>query len=129
MEDALHVGPRPVDRGMQIEAGHVDVVAVIGLQQRPALDIDLDEARRGDFLVQHAVRIDQILVVMPRDLCADMVVDQVGHAIERHQAIARREIDPRRPLLFPHSSPDILDGANFGLTHITHRDRGSPNAG
>ena len=114
---------------MQIEAGHVDVVAVIGLQQGLPLDIDLDEARRGDFLVQHAVRIDQILVIMPRDLCADMVVDQIGHAVERHQAIARREIDPRRPLLFSHDSPDVFDGANFGLTHITHRDRGSPNAG
>ena len=97
---------------------------MIGLQQRSPLDIDLDEARRGDFLVQHAIRIDQILIIMPRDLCTDVVIDQVGHSVERHQAIARREIDPRRPLLFSHGGPDILDGANFGLAHITHRDRG-----
>ena len=111
---------------MQIEAGDVDVVAMIGLQQGSPLDIDLDEARRGDFLVQHAIRIDQILVVMPRDLCTDVVVDQVGHSVERHQAIARREIDPGRPLLFPNGSADVVDGANFSLTHVACPQTRSP---
>ena len=49
------------------------------------------------FLIEHAVGIDQEGAGLAGDAGGDMVGDQVGHAVERHQAVAGGEIDAGLP--------------------------------
>ncbi len=109
VDDALDIRAGLVDRGVQVEARDIDVVAVVRLQQRMPLHVDLHQARGRDLVVQHSVGIDQIGLALPRDARADMVVDQVGHAVRRDQTIACGQIDARLPLLDRHGGLDALE--------------------
>ena len=64
VQHALHLGTAVVDGAVDDEAGRVDVV--LGLHQRPALVIDLDQAGGRDLVEQHAVGVDQEVSVRPR---------------------------------------------------------------
>ena len=60
--------------------------------------VDLDQARRGDLLVQHAVGIDEKGVLLARDPGRNMIGHHVGHPVQLDEAIAGGEIDARLPL-------------------------------
>ena len=83
-------------------AGRVDRIVVFGLQHGIAVEIDLDQARGRDLLVQHAVGIDEDVVLGLGHARGDVVVDEVGHAVERHQPVAGGQIDARLPFLGRH---------------------------
>src|SRR5689334_1561044 len=62
VNDTGDIGPRLVNGAMNNEAGAVYPIvelAEIGATQDIAAVIDLDQTRRGDLFVQHAVRVDQ----------------------------------------------------------------------
>ena len=98
VQHAGNVRPRLVDRAVDHIAGVVDAVVGVGLADDVAVDIDLDQARRGDLLVEQPVEIDQ-QVLGAGNARRDVVVDQVGHAVGIDQPVAGREIDPGLPLL------------------------------
>ena len=118
VDDAMKVGPRLVNGRVKIEARDVDVIAVVGLQQRIAVDVDLDEVRCRDLLVEHPVGVDEIAALFARNARTDVVVDQVGHAMDGHQPVAGGEIDPGLPFLQRDGRLDVVDGEH---PHIAHR--------
>ena len=70
MDDAIDVGARSVHCAMDDITRFVDAVVEPpepGLGENRAVVIDLDEARRGDFLVEHPIGIDEEGVLLPRD--------------------------------------------------------------
>ena len=99
VQHAGDVRARLVDRTVDHVARFVDAVVGLRFPNDLALDIDFGEARCRDFLVEHAVKVDQQVVLAARDARGDVVVDQVGHGILVEQAIAGGEIDARLPFL------------------------------
>ena len=89
---------RHVDGAVNDEAGDVDAV-VGGVEQRVAVEVDLDQAGGVDLFVQHAVGIDQEVIVAARHAAGDVVGDHLGHAVHRGQPIAGGEIDAGLPFL------------------------------
>ena len=87
-----------MDGAVNHEAGDVNVI-VGGVEQRVALDIDLDQAGSVDFLVEHPVGVEQELIGCPRHAAGDVVGHHLGHPIHRGETVAGRKIDPRLPLL------------------------------
>ena len=59
MQHTGDVRPRFVDGTVDHITGNVDAVIGIGLPDDVALDVDLHQARRGDFLIEKAVQVDQ----------------------------------------------------------------------
>ena len=84
-------------------AGRVDRIVVVGLQDGLALEIDLDEARGGDLLVQHAIGIDEDMLIGSWHARGDVVVDEVRHAVEGDKPIASGKVDAGVP--FPCGDP------------------------
>ena len=78
--------------------------------------IDLDQARRRDFVEHQAVRVDQEVMVGARHARRDVGVDQIVPAIQRDEAIAGGEIDALVPLGVRHAGRDFLQ-ASFGWRH------------
>jgi hypothetical protein len=99
---------------MQVEPGDVDAVAVIRLQHRAAVDVDRDQARCRDLVVEHPVRIDQVVLGRRRNARADVVVGEIGHAVERDQPVARRKVDPARPLDVADAAAHVVDADGRG---------------
>jgi hypothetical protein len=66
MRHAVDVVPRHVDGAVDDEACGVDAI-VRGVEEHVAVDIDLDQAGRVDFLVEHPVGVDQEVVVRAGD--------------------------------------------------------------
>src|SRR6202158_3825948 len=88
-------------RAMDNVAGLVHAVvkgSEIGRAENLAVVVDLDQARRGNLLVQHPVGVDQKRARLTRYARRYVVGDHVGHAVELDQAITRRKIDGRLPL-------------------------------
>jgi hypothetical protein len=52
-----------------------------------AVEIDFDQAGRGHHLEEHAVRIDQKMMLGARYARGDVRKDQVVPAMHRHQAV------------------------------------------
>src|ERR1700756_1626857 len=98
MGHAVDVVTGHVDGTVNDEAGDVDVV-VGGVEQRIAVDVDLDQAGGVDLLIEHAVRVDQELIGRAGDAAGDVVGDHLGHAVHRGQAIAGGEVDAGLPFL------------------------------
>ncbi len=65
-----------------------------------AVDIDLDQVGRRDFIEQQAEGVDQKVLVRPRHPSREMRVDVIGPALERRQTIRRRQLDPDFPFLW-----------------------------
>ena len=77
----------------------------IGILEHIAVDIDLDQGRRRDLLVEESVGIDQELILGSRHSQGNMVIDQMGPAKMRRQAVSGGELDPRLPFLVAHLIP------------------------
>ena len=103
VDHARHFRPRRMHGAMDNVAGLVHAVAKgseIGRAENLAIVVDLDQARRGNLLVQHPVGIDQKRALLTGYARRNMVGDHVGHAVELDQAITRGKIDARLPLRF-----------------------------
>ena len=59
MQHTGDVRPRFMDGAVDHITGNIDAVIGIGLADDVALDVDLHQARRGDFLIEKAVQVDQ----------------------------------------------------------------------
>jgi hypothetical protein len=101
VDDGVQVLARHMDRAVNDEARAVHLVGRV--VEDVAVDVDLYQARGGDLLVEKAVGIDQELVLGSRHPQRDVVVDQVGPAVMRDQAVGGGEIDPRLPLVGAHA--------------------------
>ena len=65
MRNTIDIVARHMDRTVNDEAGGVH--AVVGCVEKDvAVDIDLDEARRVDLLIEQTIGIDEELVVRAR---------------------------------------------------------------
>jgi hypothetical protein len=84
-----------VDGAVDHEAGRVDLAGA-AVDDAP-FEVDLHEVRGGDLLVGEAVVVDEVAVLLAGHLRRDVVEDEVRHAEELHQAVARGEIDARSP--------------------------------
>ena len=80
---------------MDHEPGWVDVVLTV--HHFGALEINLHEARRSDLVEQHAIWIDQEMVISPRHARRDVSEDEIVPPIVCNQAITRREVRPLLP--------------------------------
>jgi hypothetical protein len=98
-----------MDRAMDHVAGCVDPVIGVRLPDDVAFEVDLDEARRRDLLVEQPVEIDQQMIVAAGNARGDVVVDEVGHPIGIDQAVARREIEPGLPFVGRYLVADALE--------------------
>ena len=105
VDHAIDVVARRVHRAVNHVAGLVDTV-VGGVENDFAVDVDLDHAGGGHLLVQHAVGVDQELVVCSRHARRNVVGDHLGHAEFMHEPVAGGEIDACVPFfladLFAH---------------------------
>ena len=99
VQHAGDIGTRLVDGAVDDVARFVDAVVGLGLPDDIALDIDLDQARRGDLLVEHAIEVDQQMVRGPGNPRGDVIINEVRHSVFVDEAIARGEIDTRLPFL------------------------------
>ena len=63
----------------------------------PAIEINLYQARGGDFVIGHAVRVDEEMAFLARHARRDVVVDEVVHAEMMDQAVAGGEVHARVP--------------------------------
>jgi hypothetical protein len=77
------------------EAGWIDVVRRLG--NLAAVEVDLDQRRRGDFLEHHAVRVDQEMVLRAGHARRDVGKHQVIPSEQRSETVRGREIDSRFP--------------------------------
>src|SRR4029453_10788273 len=82
-----------------------------------AVDVDLDEARGGDLLVEVAIGVDQELVFLARHPHRDVVVDQVGPAVVGDQPIGGGKLDPRLPFLVARALADRRHSRRFDDLH------------
>ena len=87
--------PGAVNAGVDDVARRVDPRA--GIVDRPAVQIDLHQARGRDLGIVRAERVDQEVMFRSRHPRGDVVVDQVGHAEMVDQPITGRELDPHVP--------------------------------
>ena len=80
-----------------------------GRRQNVAVDVDLDEARRGDLAEMHPIGIDQESALFTRHLYGDVIEDQLVPLHVREDAVAGGKLLPRGP---------------FGVGHRVHFQRG-----
>ena len=90
-----------MDGAVNDEASRVNPI-VGGVEDHVAVEVDLDQARRIDLFVEHAIGIDQEMVVRSGNAAGDVVGDHLGHAVDRREPIAGREVDAGLPLLGAH---------------------------
>jgi hypothetical protein len=103
VDDAVDVRLGLVEGAVDDEARLVDAVvqlAEVRLGQDVAVVVDLDQARGGDFLVQHAVGVDEEGALLARHPRRDVVGDHVRHFVERHQPVAGGKVDAGDPFRF-----------------------------
>ena len=123
VDHAVRVLARLVHRAVDDVAGGVHRVAGVAVVDDVARQVDLDQARGGHLLVQHAVGVDQDVVRGPRHAGRDVVVDEIGHPVARHQAVARREIDAQRPFV---GADALANGSRRRLVHAAEPTPGIP---
>ena len=98
VQHALHLGPGAMDGAVDHVARYVDAVIGVRLCDDVAFEVDLDQARCRDLLVEKTIEIDQQVVFAAGDARGDVVVDQIGHLEPVDQPVAGGEIDARLPL-------------------------------
>src|SRR5260221_8307090 len=96
VDDAADIRARRVDGAMNGDPRLVDAGAL--WREDLAVEVDPDERGRRDLLEHRAERIDQEMLVVARYPRRDMGVDDIVHAVERHQPVAGGEGDARFPL-------------------------------
>ena len=92
-------------------------ITKIGLVQNVAMDVNFDQARGGNLFIHHAVGVDQKSAFLAGHTARDVIGHHVGHAINIHQAITRRQVDTGLPLLWRAA---MLHRFNFQSTVFTH---------
>src|SRR5450755_2872439 len=117
MNDAVNVGSRRMHRAVNHVTGFVDAVierTEIWLAENRTVVFHLDQDRRSNLLVQHAVGIDEKSIVLSRYSGRNMVGHHVGHAVQRDKTVASREMDARLPFrvgtAVPHGAQTKADG-------------------
>jgi hypothetical protein len=78
------------------ETSRIDRVRAVA--ELVAALVDLDQARRGDFVEHQSIGIDQEMMLRPRNAYADVREDEVGPAVKRHQPVTGSKVDAQ--LLF-----------------------------
>ena len=100
MHHAEQILARHVHRRMDGEAGGIDAAGGrVALLHHVAVHVDLHQVGRAHLVEQHAVLVDQEMVVGPGQARADMRVDEVGPAMMRDQPIQRGKVAADLPLL------------------------------
>jgi len=100
-----------MDGAVDRVARRVDLVGAV--HQLVAGLVDLDQARRSDLVEHQSVGVDQE-IIGARHLGRDVGEDQVVPAMQRHQAIAGRQVDTGLPLGSTDLIFDILWRHNRG---------------
>src|SRR3546814_19862522 len=98
MDDAGYLGPGFVNSAVYDVARTVDAVvqlAEIRRGQNIAFKIDLDEAGSGDFLVQHAVGVDQKRLFLAWHSHRDMIRHHIGHAVKLDKPITGNQVEAK----------------------------------
>ena len=113
MRDAVDIVAGHMNGAVNDKAGGVDAI-VGGIEEGVAVEVDLDQAGRIDFLVEHPVRVDQEMIGRSRNAAGDVVGDHLGHAVQRGEAIAGGEIDPGLPFLRADLLADRFDDLDRG---------------
>ncbi len=100
VQHALHILAHRVHGAMNSEAGRVNFI------RRGAddvsVEIDLYQRRRGDFAEHHPVRIDQEMLLRPRNGRRDVGIYKIVPTVARDQTIASGEANSRFPLGIGH---------------------------
>ena len=94
VQHARHIVANFMDGTVDGVARRIDFVGAV--HQFVAGLIDLDQAGRGDLVEHQPIRVDQE-IIGARHLGRDMGEDQVIPAMQRHQAIAGRQVDAGLP--------------------------------
>ena len=112
--DAIDVMPRHMNCAMDHKSRGVNVV-VGSVEQHVAIDVDLDQTGRIDFLIEHAVGIDQEMIGLTGNATRDVVRNQFGHVVHRRQTVAGSQIDAGVPFfradLFAHRLDNLDRGS------------------
>jgi len=87
-----------VDGAVDHVARDVDAVIGVWLPNDVALQVDLHQARRGDFLIKQAIEVDE-QVLGAGNTSGDMIVDEIRHSVVVDQPVAGGEVDPGLPFL------------------------------
>ena len=115
VHDAQRVLARGVHGGVDGEARGIDEVGRV--HDDLAVEVDFHERRGRHLLEEHAVGIDQEVVLGPGHAHGDVGEDGVVPPVQRHQAVERRQLHPRLPLAFGHAP---LDGGGERQRSIGH---------
>ncbi len=111
MEHAGGVRPVGVDRRMDDEPRRVD--HMVGVRNDIAVEIDLHQARRGDFAEMDAIGVQQEMHVRPRHLHGDMGREQIVHPEMGDQPVTGGQIDPHIPFRVRHRHDQIVAPFNY----------------
>ena len=84
------------------------------------LDVDLDQRRGGHFLEHQIVRIEQEMMLGPRDPRRQMGEDEVVPAVMRDQPVGGGEVDPDRPFLVADLALERRDLDRFERLRVAH---------
>ena len=104
VHDAEQIRAGLVDRRVDGEAGGVHPARRhVAVLHDVAVQVDLHQVGRAHLVEQHAVLVDQEMVVRPGQAGADMGVDEIGPAMMRHQPVQRGQITADLPLLLRHA--------------------------
>src|SRR4051794_15384903 len=114
MEHATGIFAHFVNGRVNGEAGGVD--AVIALAELVAVEINLHEARSGDFVEHQAIRIDQEMMLRSRHARGDVRINQIVPAVMGDETVAGSEIDPLVPFGLRHFRRHSLQ-ASFRWRH------------
>ena len=91
VQHAAYIVTSGMDATVNDESSGVDGVRAVA--QLVAVLIDLDQAGCGDLVKQHPIGVDEEMVFGAGHARADMRKDQVGPAVERHQAVTSGQIN------------------------------------
>jgi hypothetical protein len=113
---------------MDDKSGVVDAVAGTGVEHDVSVEVDLQQAGRGDLVVHHAVGVDEEVPFLAGHARRDVVIDKVIHAVVVDEAIAGGEIDARFPFGGRDAAAHRLDLQEGQIAHPSIMRRVTPAA-
>ena len=113
----LHILPYPVYGAVDHIACFIDAKTGFVFEDI-AVKVHLHQGGGGDFIKHQAVGVDQKMMLRPRHARRNVGVDQVGHAVVRHQPVAGGEIDAHLPFGIGHAAPHRTTRRSFGFHHF-----------
>ena len=97
---------RHVDRGVDREAGRIHRMR--SRHHRLPLNVDLNKRRSRDLLKHHVIRIDEKMMLRPRNTRRQMREDDVVPAIKRDKPVSGGKINADHPFGIGHGGPDMV---------------------